>query len=399
MSARLMHVDLDAFFVEVCRCRRPELVQVDRLIVGGRSRRGVVQSASYGARKFGVHSGMPIGAALRLCPDATVFQGEFAWYREASRAVASVLQRHSPTVVMASLDEAYLDFGGTDRLYPVSLLPVAERIRDDVRRETGLDCSVGIGPNRMVAKVASDQAKPRGLLEVRTGWERGFLAGLPLRALPGVGPKTAERWTAKGLDQVWQVQEMSVDALTPLVGAAAAEIKWRADGHGGTTLTRDRPARTISRETTLATDARDSTTLEPLLALLTARVGGQLRDEQVQARTVAVKLRHSDFHTLTRRRTLAAPTDLDAELTAAAVELFRAAFAEPRSRHQGVRLIGVSASNLVEGAPADLFEDPGRLRQRDLTRAVDQVREKFGFDAVTPARLVRFRRQGRIDDD
>lgn len=388
-----MHVDLDAFFVEVCRRRRPELAGVDRLIVGGRSRRGVVQSASYGARKFGVRSGMPIGAALRLCPDATVFQGEFAWYREASRAVASVLERHSPTVVMASLDEAYLDFGGTDRLHPVSLLPVAERIRDDVRRETGLDCSVGIGPNRMVAKVASDQAKPRGLLEVRAGWERGFLAGLPLCALPGIGPKTAERWTSKGLELVWQVQRMSVDALSALVGASAAELKWRADGHGGTTLTGGRPARSISRETTLATDAGDGVDLEPLLALLTARVGGQLRTEGLMARTVALKLRHADFRTVTRRRTLDAPTDLDTELTAAAMALFRAAFREARSRHQGVRLIGVAASNLVEGAATDLFEAPERLRQRELTRAVDQVRERFGFDAVSPARLVRFRRR------
>ena len=394
-----MHVDLDAFFVEVCRRRRPELAAVDRLIVGGRSRRGVVQSASYGARKFGVRSGMPIGQALRLCPDATVFQGEFAWYREASRTVAAVLERHAPTVVMASLDEAYLDFGGTDRLFPVSLLPVAELIRDDVRRETGLDCSVGIGPNRMLAKVASDQAKPRGLLEVRAGWEREFLAGLPLRALPGIGPKTADRWKAKGLDEVWQVQRMSVDALATLVGPAAAELKWRADGHGGTTLTKGRGARSISRETTLGRDAASPAALEPLLALLTARVGGQLRDEGLVARTVTLKLRHGDFHTVTRRRTLDAPTDLDAELTAAAVELFRAAFAEARARGQGVRLIGIAASNLLEGADTDLFEPAARTRQREVTRAVDRVREKFGFDAVTPARLVGFRRKDRGGDN
>lgn len=387
-----MHVDLDAFFVEVCRRRRPELAQVDRLIVGGRSRRGVVQSASYGARRSGVRAGMPIGEALRLCPDATVFQGEFAWYRESSRAVAAVLERHSPTVVMASLDEAYLDFGGTDRLYPVSLLPVAQRIRDDVRRETGLDCSIGIGPNRMVAKVASDQAKPRGLLEVRSGWERGFLAGLPLKALPGIGPKTADRWQERGLSDVWQVQDMSVDALARLVGSSAGELKWRADGHGGTTLTRDRAARSISRETTLVDDAHDPGPLEPLLTLLTIRVGNQLREEGLMARTVTLKLRHSDFRTVTRRRTLDAPTDLDAELTAVAIALFRDTFEGARARRQGVRLMGVAASNLLEGAGTDLFEVPERRRQRELTRAVDQVREKFGFDALTPAQLVRFHR-------
>src|SRR5919206_2995102 len=202
MAPRIMHVDLDAFFVEVCRQRNPELRSVELLVVGGRrDQRGVVQSASYGARRFGTHAGMPIAQAVRLCPQATFFQGAFPDYRDASRAVRAVLERFSPTVVMASLDEAYLDFAGTELHYPVSLLPVAEALRDAVKRRTGLDASVGIGPNRMIAKMASDCAKPRGLMEVRAGWERGFLAGLPLSALPGVGPKTAERWAELGLTE------------------------------------------------------------------------------------------------------------------------------------------------------------------------------------------------------
>src|SRR5215218_10144958 len=147
MPARIIHVDLDAFFVEVCRQNYPELRDVELLVVGGRrDSRGVVQSASYAARRFGIHAGMPIGQAVRLCPQATFFSGSFAHYRDASRAVRAVLQRFAPTVVMASLDEAYLDFGGTERLYPVSLLPVAEQIRTTVKDRTGLDASVGIGP-------------------------------------------------------------------------------------------------------------------------------------------------------------------------------------------------------------------------------------------------------------
>jgi DNA polymerase-4 len=391
-----MHVDLDAFFVEVCRRHHPELRDVDRLIVGGRADgRGVVQSASYGARAAGVRAGMPTGQALRLCPDATVVQGRFTWYREASHAVREVLLRHAPTVVMASLDEAYLDFTGTDRLFPVSLLPAAERIRDDVRDATGLACSIGIGPNRMIAKVASDQAKPRGLLEVRAGWERGFLAGLSLRAIPGVGPRTAERWAARGLSEVWQVQAMSVDELARLVGRGAAELKWRADGHGGTTLRTGRLPRSVSRETTLARDATDPTRLEGLLGLLTARVAAQLRDEGLVARTVTLKLRHGDFTTVTRSHTLDAPTDLDRDLAGAATALFRTAFAEVRRRGQGVRLIGVAATNLQAGAAPDLFEPAERTRARELTRAVDRVREKFGFDAVTPARLVGYSRKDK----
>jgi DNA polymerase-4 len=297
---------------------------------------------------------------------------------------------------MASLDEAYLDFSGTDRLFPVSLFGAAEEIRNDIKGATGLDCSIGIGPNRMLAKIASDQAKPRGILEVRTGWERGFLAGLPLKALPGIGPKTAARWEEKGLTDVWQVQRMTVDALTTLVGRHARELKWRAEGHGGTTLSADRLPRSVSRETTLARDATDGAALEPLLALLTARVAAQLRDEGLSARTVTLKLRHADFTTVTRRETLPAATDLDGELTRSAIALFRTAFREARTRRQPVRLIGIAASNLSVGGTVELFEAPARTRERELTRAVDRVREKFGFDAVAPARLVRFaRKKGR----
>ena len=385
MGARILHVDLDAFFVEVCRQRHPELRGIELLVVGGRrDQRGVVQSASYGARRFGIHAGMSIAQAVRLCPQATFFQGSFPAYRDASRAVCAVLGRFSPTVVMASLDEAYLDFAGTERLYPVSLLPVAEQLRDDVRRDTGLDCSVGIGPNRMIAKLASDAAKPRGLMEVRAGWEEGFLAGLPLKAMPGVGPKTAARWVELGLTDVWQVQRMEEAALERLIGPEARALKRRVHGYGGTTLRGGRLPRSVSRETTLSRDLRDPATLEATLSLLTARVAGQLRDEHLVARTVTLKLRHDDFYTVTRRHTLEVATDLDGELYATARELFRAAFADVRGRDRGVRLIGISATNLGHAAEADLFEPVTRQRLRDLSTAVDHVREKFGFGAVTP---------------
>ena len=396
MSARILHVDLDAFFVEVCRQRHPELRAVELLVVGGRrDQRGVVQSASYAARRYGIHAGMPIAQAVRLCPAATFFQGSFVHYRDASRAVRSVLQRFSPTVVMASLDEAYLDFGGTDRLFPVSLLPMAEQIRDEVRAETGLDCSIGIGPNRMIAKLASDRAKPRGLMDVRAGWEEGFLAGLPLSALPGVGPKTAARWTELGLVDVHQVQAMDEAGLARLVGGDARGLKRRAHGHGGATLRAERLPRSVSRETTLSRDLRDPEELEAILALLTARVAGQLREEQLVGRTVTLKLRHDDFRTVTRRRTLETATDLDAELYDAARTLFREAFEDVRGRDRGVRLIGVAATNLGVAAEADLFEPPERQRLKDLSVAVDKVRGKYGFGAVTPGSVLRARKRDR----
>jgi DNA polymerase IV len=394
MPARLLHVDLDAFFVEVCRQRHPELRDVELLVVGGRrDQRGVVQSASYGARKFGIHAGMPIAEAVRRCPQATFFQGSFAHYRNASRGVRVVLEEFSPTVVMASLDEGYLDFAGTERLFPVSLLPLAEQLRDRVREQTGLDCSVGIGPNRMIAKLASDYAKPRGLMEVRAGWEEGFLAGLPLRALPGVGPKTAERWAELGLVNVHQVQRMEERALERLIGGDARPLKLRAQGQGGTVLRPERLPKSVSRETTLSRDLRDPAELERVLALLTARVAAQLRDEQILARTVTLKLRHDDFRTVTRRQTLETATDLDGELYPAARSLFRAAFEDVRKRDRGVRLIGIAATNLGTTAEPDLFEAPERGRLRQLTAAVDKVREKFGFDAVTPGTVAELRQR------
>ena len=394
MPARLIHVDLDAFFVEVCRQYHPELRTIELLVVGGRrDQRGVVQSASHAARRFGIHAGMPIAEAVRLCPQATFFQGSFVHYSEASRAVCEVLKDFSPTVVMASLDEAYLDFAGTERQYPVSLLPVAERVRDEVKQRTGLDASVGIGGNRMIAKMASDCAKPRGLMEVRAGWETGFLAGLPLSALPGVGPKTAERWAELGLVNVHQVQKLEERDLQQLIGADARFLKLRAEGRGGTVLRPDRLPKSVSRETTLSRDMRDPDELERILALLTARVASQLRDEQILARSVTLKLRHDDFHTVSRRQTLEVATDLDAEIYHTARALFRAAFSEVRRRDRGVRLIGVAATNLGTAAEADLFEPAERVRLRHLTEAVDKVRDKFGFDAVTPGVIAQLRRK------
>jgi DNA polymerase-4 len=396
MSSRIMHVDLDAFFVEVCRQRRPELRDVALLVVGGRrDGRGVVQSASYGARHYGVRSGMPIARAVRLCPDATFVQGTFAHYREASRKVRQVLARHSPTVVMASLDEGYLDFSGTERLHPVSLLPAAERVRDDIRRETGLDCSIGIGTSRMVAKLASDFAKPRGLCEVRAGWERGFLAGLPLCALPGIGPRATARLRSLGLEEVAQVQQMPEQELTRLLGPSASLLNRRAQGIGSGSLRPGQPIRSVSRETTLSRDATEIGELEGLLIRFVGQVAADLRDKGLVARTVVLKLRHSDFRTITRRRTLAIPTDLDQELLAPLKELLPPAFTEAARRRQGIRLIGIAATGLEQATPLDLFEPESRTRMRALTRAVDLLRDRYGFDAIRPARTLDTRRADR----
>ncbi len=390
MSIRILHCDLDAFFVEVCRRHDPALEGIELLIVGGRRQsRGVVQSASYGARARGVKSGMAIAEAARRCPGATFVKGEFAWYREASRAVCAVLERHAPLAVMTGMDEGYLDFSGTDLLHPISLLDVATEIRHDVRREANLDCSIGIGPNRMLAKLASDYAKPRGICEVRHGWQRGFLAGLPLKALPGIGPKSADRLAARGLTDVAQVQGMPLDALAALLGREEAiALQRRADGAGGTMVRPAGPPKSVSRETTFPRDVSDPAVLDRMLLLLTARVAGQLRDEQLHAGAVVLKLRHADFTTVTRRTALSSPTALDAELMAAARRLLGPALAAANARRQAIRLLGIAATSLDPVEAPDLFEEPARGRARDVASAVDAVRARYGFEAVQSGRLV-----------
>lgn len=356
---------------------------------GRRESRGVVQSASYGARAFGVRSGMPIAEAARRCPEATFVQGTFASYRRASQAVRQVLEAHAPIVVMTGLDEGYLDFSGTDLLHPGSLLNLATTIRTAVRDATGLDCSIGIGPNRMVAKIASDYAKPRGICEVREGWEAGFLAGLPLSALPGIGPRTSAHLKDRGLEDVAQVQKMDDAALTALVGAdTARQLRRRTSGRGGPPRHQRAGARSVSRETTFARDVTDPDHLDRVLVWLIAKMAAQLRDQGLVAGALVLKLRHSNFHTITRRRTCRPATADDAALRATARALLAPAFATARAAHQAIRLLGVAAVNLQAEPLGDLFSSATPAAPAEVTRAVDAVRARFGFDALRPGRMV-----------
>lgn len=386
-----MHLDLDAFFVEVCRREDPTLRDIDLLVVGGRREsRGVVQSASYGARAFGVRSGMPIAEAVRRCPRATFVQGTFASYRTASRAVHEVLTQHAPAVVMVGLDEGYLDYTGTDLLHPVSLLAAATELRRAVYGATQLDCSIGIGPNRMIAKIASDYAKPRGICEVRAGWQRAFLAGLPLKALPGIGPKTAARLAELGLTEVAQVQELPDEELARLLGRdAAVALARRASGAGGASVGARTRAKSISRETTFSRDVSDPDELDRVLVLLTARIGAQLREEQLVAGAVMLKLRFTDFRTITRRHSLPEASADDLIIRETARALLESARCEPHARGAPIRLLGFGTANLLDAPLGDLFAEIAAPGRREVTAALDAVRARYGFDALRPGRLIR----------
>jgi DNA polymerase-4 len=399
-APRILHVDADAFFVAVARMVDPDGAgRAQLLIVGGsRESRGVVCSASYEARRFGVRSAMSIARAVRLCPDAVCVPVPHKLCGVKSREIRAVLGRFTPVVEGASIDEWYLDMGGTEAVYRHEpLRTTAHRIRDAVREETGLSVSMGGGTNRLVAKLAVERAKPKpgttadGVHVVAPGEEAAFLRTFTLAELPMVGPKFQERLAARGMTTVPDVLRHDVATLRSWLGTRAADWLWdRVHGVGGTTVEGRGEARSISRDETFPVDLREDAERE-LLALVT-RAASDLRHGGMTARTVTVKLRDADFRTRSAQRTLDEPVVTDRVIMAVATALL----AKLRSaRRMPARLIGVSLSSLASDPKADqlpLFieSDPNRETARDLAlaRVVDRVREKYGRKGIVPGSLV-----------
>ena len=371
----VIHVDLDAFYASVEQLRRPEL-RGRAVIVGGAGesyRRGVVSAASYEARRYGVHSAMPLGRAMRLCPHAVVLPVDFAAYREASRAVFALARELTPQVEPVSLDEAYLDVTGSiRRLGPPDQMAVA--LRDRVKAECELDASCGVATSKLVAKVASDLEKPRGMVVVPPGTEADFLAPLPLRRLPGLGPAAEKALTSLGVTSLGELATLSPDTLRRRLGEhAARSLSERARGIDRSEVTVPERPKSISREETFSSDVGERTELHRLLRACAADVGRQLRHGRWAARTATLKLRYSDFTTHTRQLTWPAPQDGDVGLAEAAIHLFEAAWSgEP------VRLLGMGVSGVVEASQLDLFEGGPLPRDERVDRALDTLRDRFG---------------------
>jgi DNA polymerase-4 len=401
-SPRILLVDADAFFVAVARIVDPDGAgQAPLLIVGGsREGRGVVCSASYEARKFGVRSAMPIASAVRLCPDAMCVPVPRKACSVKSREIRAVLERFTPTVEGASIDEWYLDMSGTEAVYHNEpLRTTAHRIRDVVLRETGLSVSIGGGTNRLVAKLAVERAKPKpgttadGVHVVDQGDEAAFLRTFALAELPMVGPKFQERLAARGMTTVPDVLRHDIVTLRSWLGARAADWLWdRVHGVGGTTVEGRGEARSISRDETFPVDLREDAELERELLALVTRAASDLRRSGMTARTVSVKLRDADFRTRSAQRTLDDPVITDRVIMAVATGLLGRL---RTSRRVPARLIGVSLSSLASDPGADqlsLFaeSDPQRESSRDLAlaRVVDRVREKYGSRGIVPGSLV-----------
>jgi DNA polymerase IV len=384
------HVDMDAFFVSVEELYDPSL-RGKPVVVGGRpNERGVVAAASYAARRFGVHSAMPLRTAYKLCPQATFVDGHPARYREYSGRVHEVLQSFSPLVEMASIDEAYLDITGTERLYGPPLR-AAHLLHERMKAATRLNCSIGIAASRLVAKICSDQAKPNGILWIVPGREAAFLAPLDVRKVPGVGKVTEKNLHALGIRQVGDLTRLDDGFLEARFGkwGLALAGKSRGEDAGGwfdTEIGAAEGPKSISHEHTFMEDSADAAQLEATLSRLCEMVGRRLREHGLDARTIQLKLRYKDFSTITRARSLGRGTQVDTEI----FEEIRALFRRNWRPGAAVRLLGVHVSGWSEGGQQmGLLDEERHERWKQALAAADRLRDRYGDSAVSLAASLR----------
>ncbi len=378
----ILHIDLDAFFVSVELLERPDL-RGKPVVVGGRpEERGVVSSASYEARAFGVRSAMPMRTALQKCPGLIILPAHHRLYAEWSRKVMALFYEITPQVEPMSIDEAYLDVTGAELLWGAPE-QTARALKARIRERFDLPCSIGVATNKLVAKIATEQAKPDGICVVPPGEEAAFLSPMPIERLWGVGPKTATALQALGIATIGGLASASRDVLARRLGANHAEdLIRRAQGRDDSPVVVERESKQISQEVTFSRDLADRERLRRTLLELSEGVGARLRAEGLEARTIAVKLRYGDFSTLSRQVTLPASTHLDESIYEAAWSLFLQAWTR-----RAVRLLGVAARGLGPAVhQLGLFEPRGDRRER-LIETVDEIRRKYGNDALKRASL------------
>lgn len=379
----IFHVDMDAFFVSVEELYDPSLKGKPVVVGGQRHERGVVSAASYAARKFGVYSAMPLRTAAKMCPHAIFVDGHPDRYREFSKKVHNVLGTFTPQVEMASVDEAYLDMTGTERLHGPPL-KAAHTLHQRMKADTGLNCSIGIGSSRLIAKVSSAQAKPNGVLWIIAGQEAKFLAPLDVREIPGVGKVMEANLHALGIQKVGDLARLEESELSDRFGKWGLALAGKARGEdaGGwfdSEVGADTEAKSISHEHTYNEDTADAAQLGATLMRLSEMVGRRLRESQFYARTIQLKLRYKDFTTLTRAHTVASPTQLDVEI----FEEVRALFRKNWKKGVPVRLLGVQASSFTtQPGQIELLDGNRQQRWKNAMAAADRLRDKFGESSV-----------------
>jgi len=382
MPRQILHVDMDAFFVSVEELLDPSLKGKAVIVGADPDGRGVVSAASYEARKFGVHSAQPIGQAKKLCPHAIFLRGHYEKYSEYSRKVHQIFNDFTPVVEMVSIDEAYLDLTGCERLHG-SAFRAADRLVRAVKERTELNCSVGASTSHLVSKIASDQAKPHGLLYVFPGYEANFLAPLPVRRMPGIGKVTEPQLLSLGIVTIGDLQAFGRERLTKQFGKWGEYLYTKSRGEDIDAYAYEEEPKSISHETTFDTDTADAEELERTLSYLAQLVSRRLRDHKLFARTVGLKLRYAGFETHTRDVTLDEPTHLDSVIFENVLRLFDAAW----NRRRKIRLVGVKTSNLERAVfQLNLLEAPRHEKLDRVLGAADKLRERYGFDAVKLAR-------------
>ena len=399
MPRSVFHVDMDAFFVSVEELFDPSLKGKPVVVGGKATERGVVAAASYAARKFGVHSAMPLRTAYKLCPQAIFVDGHPERYREKSQAVRKVLQQFSPQVEMASIDEAYLEMTGTERLHGPPLA-AAHALHQRVKSATDLNCSIGIGTSCLISKVASDQAKPNGVLWIPDQEESRFLAPLEVRKIPGVGKVMEKNLHDIGIRRVGDLAKLDESFLVERFGKWGLALAGKSHGEDaggwfdGDIGASDDP-KSISHEHTYNEDTADEQRLEATLARLSEMVGRRLREHQLHAHTVQIKLRYSDFSTITRAMSLPELTQIDTEIFGAARLLFQ------RNWRRGatVRLLGVHVSGFEhEAGQLSLIDGEKQQRWKNALNAADRLRDRFGEGAVSLGTGLKARFRERTHD-
>ena len=386
MQRVVMHVDLDAFYASVEQLRRPDL-KGKPVIVGGAGvagERGVVAAASYEARAFGVRSAMPLARARRLCPGGVYIPCDFKAYREASRAVFAILDHYSPLIEPIALDEAYLDLTGEEALLGKPA-EVAVRLRDEVKAGCGLDLSIGVASSKLVAKVASELRKPRGLVVVPPGQEAAFLAPLPLGRLPGCGPANVLRLERIGVRTIGDLADLPEPLLGELFGKYGRALAAHARGIDPSPVSPPGDPKSISREVTFDHNLTDRTRLRETALGLLQDVSQSLRAHELSARTVVLKVRYQPFDTQSRQATLPFPTDRDDQLAQALAELLDTQLDGSRP----VRLIGAGVSNLERAATQLSLLEARGSRRAQLDERLDELRQRYGDQVIVRGLAVR----------
>jgi DNA polymerase IV len=372
----IFHLDLDAFFVSVERIIDPSLNGKPIIVGGDPDGRGVVAACSYEARRYGLHSAMPIRTAYKLCPHGIYLHGHYDEYVRFSDAVETILKQYAPQLQQASIDEFYMDFTGCQSIYG-SFFSFASFLQKEVWEKLSLPASIGIGSNKTIAKIASDCMKPKGITYVIPGMEKEFLASMPVESIPGVGKVLQGDLNSKGIYLIRDITKLPSEYFSAVYGKYGTDLWRKANGEGAEYLSVEHEQKSISKETTFGTDVTSKETLKDVLFNLTGKVCQNLRDNNWQSSSIHIKLRYSDFKTLTRSKKVE-PTDDDKAIFEFAWDMLDKAI----TRRIGIRLIGIGVSKFSTFSEQEIIFESTDVKRKKMLRAVNKLRSKYGFEII-----------------